>query len=245
MKGASGAGLKLTGDIVTKTCKDAQQQADWFATAAPLLPAGVRTPRVISVTDSSYVMEFISGHEATRDSTLSPIKNCLGMVRQLSQRGPTQGTIDDYLTRCEEHIKYAGKEHRCLHQAFSWLVRDAHLLHAGFCHGDLTLENVLVSGGSLVVIDPNNKPGLFMSPALDHGKLLQSTHARYHDVFDSHKGCSLSRHARFLEKHLRETGEWRAAIVACASHIIRLRRYNPGREHLADGILEQLLKNYS
>ena len=244
MKGASGAGLDLAGDLVTKTCKDAQDQVNWFKTAKPLLPDGIRTPRIWSSHPSYYTMEFVSGHEATRESSLHPIINC----QQLAEHGPSGGTIDSYVERCEDHVRQIKTCWTPQHPAsflMKWLERDAHLLQPGFCHGDLTLENVMVGQDSLVVIDPNNKPGLFMSPALDHGKLLQSTHAHYHDVFDSHKGCSLTRHAQYLEKYLLERDEWKPGILACATHILRLRKYNPCREHLADDILEQLLQNYS
>lgn len=246
MKGASGAGLTLSGDLVEKVCKDAQEQVRWFELAKPLLPSGVTTPRVWSSTDSSYTMEFISGHEATRERSLWPIDQCLKVVTCLSKRGPTGGSLESYLERCEEHARLVkGKRpESIMSRAITRLVKNAHLMKPGFCHGDLTLENVLVSKGSLILIDPNNKQGLFRSPSLDHGKLLQSTHARYHFVFDSHYGGRLHRQASHLESQLRLTDEWEAAMTACISHVIRLRRYQVGKEHLADDILEHLLQNY-
>jgi thiamine kinase-like enzyme len=242
MKGASGAGLKLTGDIVTKTCKDATEQHNWFCHAESIgTIRGVRLPKTFLETAERYKIEFIEGHEATRDQSLKPLQTCLNQILAWSHCKPqANGAWDGYLTRLEDHVRLANsREIKCAHA----LLARTTPFPATFCHGDLTLENVLIANSDqqLVVIDPNFKQGLFQSYILDIGKLLQSTHAGYHRVFRSHLGVDLSRHDRWLVSELKRLDLWEQSHLACISHLIRLRKYRPESErHLVDQLIKTL-----
>jgi len=81
MKGASGASLKLSGDFVVKTCKDAKSQVAWFREMEKLgLPNGLRLPTIGGVTEESYEMEFIQGHLATQESSIFVVQSLIDFV---------------------------------------------------------------------------------------------------------------------------------------------------------------------
>lgn len=244
MKGSSGAILSARGDFVTKTCSDAKYQVEWFGLVSELgLPLGVGTPEVSLTSDKAYLMEFIEGHEATREASLFAIKLMVETCEVFSKhRQRTSGDWGAYLHRLEDHVKQG--DSRVMREALK-LVERSKPLPSTFCHGDLTLENVLVSGCGIILIDPNFKPGLFQSYFLDLGKILQSTHAHYHRIFGSHHGVKLARHAIWVEAKLKDTTEWRQAAIAAVSHIIRLKKYQPqGKKLLVDDCLSTFIKEH-
>ena len=244
MKGASGAALKLSGDTVTKACNDSIQQVRWFQQAKKLgLPEGLSVPRVFSANDKSYEMEYIQGHEATHEATLYGIKACLKWCLHCSHKpSTTDATWDSYLTRLEDHVRLANTAP--MRQALEKLIH-MQALSCTFNHGDLTLENVLITPGSVVLIDPNYGQSLFQSFILDLGKVLQSTHFEYHRVFGSNHGVSLRRHGKWIEAELKASDLWEPSSLSCLSHIIRLRKYQPTNlRPLVDSHLALFIKNY-
>lgn len=244
MKGASGANLSLKGDWAVKTCSDAIEQVSWFAHAKRIgLTSGVRLPNTILEESNKYRIEFIEGHEATKDYSLGPLKVCFHQVMSWSkQKAESNGTWDGYLARLEDHVKVASSPEM---KAAMIYLEKAKEPPSSFCHGDFTLENILIANRDqkMVIIDPNFKTGLFQSFILDLGKLLQSTHANYHLIFDSHHGVNLSRHDLWLTDQIKRLDLWELSYAACISHIVRLRKYRPdSQQHLVDQLLSSLLK---
>jgi hypothetical protein len=245
MKGASGARVSLRGDYVHKLCGDAEEQAAWFRHAERIgLVPGVRVPSLGLVVPKAYQMEFIRGHLATAESSVMYLEACIGQIEAWANTPPaTDGNWTSYLSRLQDHVNVCPTREM---DAAMDLLTTSEPFPRSFCHGDFTLENILLeSDGTCVLIDPNFKSGLFQSYILDLGKLLQSTHARYHEVFDSNHGVDLSRHDAWLRKKLEEKGLWKQAHLACISHIIRLRKYRPeGQRPLVDRLLGKMIKEY-
>lgn len=245
MKGASGAKVKLNGDEVHKICGDAPQQVEWFERAKGLgLTPGVRLPLVGLESPRSYRMEFVRGHLAASEPSVIFLEQVLSQVMRWRDVSPVSaGDWESYLQRLGEHVDLCLTEE--MEQALG-LLEAADPFPSSFCHGDLTLENILIeSDGTCVLIDPNYKPGLFQSYVLDLGKLLQSTHARYHEVFHSNHGIDLTRHDTWLHSVLEESGLWEQSLLSCISHVIRLRKYRPEEQRpLVDSLLRELITEY-
>jgi len=246
VKGASGAFLSAEGDFVRKTCSDAKDQVHWFQHATKLgLSEGVRVPFLGECRADSYFMEFIRGHSATQERSTFFLEKLVEQINLWSNKPAINNAEwSSYLARLESHVELSGSI--AMGRAYEF-VSAASPFPSSFCHGDLTLENVLMGSDEyIVLIDPNYSDSLFQSHILDFGKLLQSTHAKYHEVFDSNCGVSLRRHKKALEKKLKALGVWEASITACVSHIIRLRKYQPRHKHkLVDAVLVDLLAKYS
>jgi len=239
MKGASGAFVNLNGDRVSKVCNDAFFQVEWFSLAAQHgLVDGVRVPAAELLALREYHMEFIRGHCATSEPSVMFIDTLLHQVMRWKDCPvATNGDWASYLNRLEHHVKLC--ESPEMAEALT-LFEKAKPFEESFCHGDLTLENVLIDlDGICALIDPNFKADLFQSYILDLGKLLQSTHAGYHKVFHSHHGVDLSRHDEKLKAFLVKEDLWDVALLSCISHVMRLRKYRP---HNEAGSVDQILK---
>jgi thiamine kinase-like enzyme len=245
MKGASGARISLYGDYVYKLCEDAEEQVKWFELAKGAgLVEGLRLPTVTRVASVAYNMEFVRGHLATAESSVMFLEACIRQIEVWSNTpAATNGDWESYLRRLREHVSLCPTKEM---DAALGLFKTASPFPTSFCHGDFTLENILLeSDGTCVLIDPNFKKGLFQSYVLDLGKLLQSTHARYHTIFASNDGVDLSRHNTWLKQKLKEKGLWRQSLLACISHIIRLRKYRPEEQKpLVDSLLRELTAEY-
>jgi hypothetical protein len=245
MMGASGAIVRPYGDFVSKICEDAPDQTAWFDYASKIgFVPGVRVPEVSLKGERNYFMEFVRGHAATHESSIIVLETLFEQVMKWKEAPyVSTGRWDSYLQRLWEHVNLCPTKEM---DAAMDLLMTAEPLPPSFCHGDFTLENILIeSDGTCVLIDPNFKPDLFQSYILDLGKLLQSTHARYHEVFHSHHGGDLSRYDEWLQRKLKHLELWRPSLLACISHIIRLRKYRPEEQRpLVDCILADLVQEY-
>lgn len=242
MKGNSGASLDFQGDYVLKSCPQAAHQVEWFVEAKEAgLVEGIRLPSVELVNSESYRIEYIAGFSATMLTSVSEFKKLLRLIEHWTTKtSTTDATWDSYLERLETHV-YVSKS-PLMQEAFEVVSQQE--LPSSFCHGDLTLENVLVTGeGEMVLIDPNYAPDLFQSWVLDIGKLLQSIHSDYHRVFNSSSGVDPTPHFEYLRGYLKERSLWKMALVSELSHIMRLRKYRPPGEHVkVENILKRLMK---
>jgi len=241
MKGASGANVDLRGDFVYKQCSDAQSQVKWFESARKVgLVDGVRVPYVDLAADESYRMEFIHGHMGTFEPSVQFLDVCLSQIKHWSQTpAQTTGDWDSYLERLEDHVREGPTTDMIDSMR---IIENADPFPTSFCHGDMTLENVIIEPtGVCSLIDPNFKEGLFQSYMLDLGKLLQSTVAGYHRVFNSNHGVCLSRHEDKILRAISRDYDERSALISCLSHLMRLRKYRSRQEHnLVDGMILSL-----
>lgn len=242
MKGNSGAALDFRGDFVVKTCSQAKGQVAWFREAEKtgIIP-GFRLPQVEAISESQYRIEYIAGFSATMLTSVSEFKKLVDLAEHwASKPSTTNATWDSYLERLQNHV--AASNSPLMQEAFDVVVQ--YNFPRSFCHGDLTLENVLVTGeGELVLIDPNYSFDLYQSWILDLGKLLQSTNSDYHRVFNSSPGVDPRPHLNYLRGYLQNRGLWKVSLVSELSHIMRLRRYRPEGEHQkVDQILVKLMK---
>lgn len=225
MKGASGATLNQFGDLVRKSCNDALEQVQWFREAKYY--ETVDGIRIIDVYEHGlrwYTMQHISGHIATHEPQTVFIERMYEQINHWRTIYPTtNGTWSSYINRLYEHAETT-KSH-LLHIAVE-MVEAYEPFEQSFCHGDLTLENILIDhNGDAWLIDPNRKDDLFQSWILDCGKLLQSTHTQYHRLFNSHAGLQLRKHDAVLCELLRADKVYEQALVGCLTHIIRLCKY--------------------
>lgn len=239
--GASGASFTRTGQRLTKTCDNAVEQATWLRMAAVLpLEERLRCVEVYAVTANDYTMEHVTGHLATVEPSTNTTRTLYAQVGRWRQIPPiTNATWDGYLDRLRSHC--AAAKSRVLWGAYA-LLEGERAPAASFNHGDLTYENVVIQSDTCWLIDPNYSPGLFQSYVLDYGKMLQSTHTAYHAIFNRNVGTNLAHHDATLCGLLRAEGQYRASLVACLSHVIRLAKYNLGAIDKVEALTEPLLE---
>lgn len=184
----------------------------WFIDVGPHLNPRVHVPIISNFNPSAgtYIMNVIKGVPLCTTDNLRALHLLYEQVKRFASVPVDSITWHEYLDSIG---------HRChVPGVMSWLRRvDVPCGH--FCHGDLTLENVLVDRDDhLYLIDPNTRLK-FNSVHLDRGKLMFSR--RYHDLFASY----------WLSQKLRDElwdFDWTLADRACLlTHIIRLSGYRP------------------
>jgi hypothetical protein len=248
--GSSGARLEFQGEWILKRCKDAKEQVDWFREAEkrPLLP-GIYLPAVELVDEQSYRIERIAGIPGTFSQSLDTVFLLYEQVKLWSnQVCSTIRFPKEYCSRLRnDHLPKEGA--RIVHEAIGFF--ESEFLNVGpkgstFCHGDLTLENViLMNDGSLGIIDPNHKSGLYQSFLLDFGKILQSIHSDYHRKFDCCPGVDQTWMYPPLYSALQRDGFLRNSLLSEISHLVRLRKYRPEEQRpLVDRILQDRMFEY-
>ncbi|ATW62696.1 hypothetical protein SCBWM1_gp12 [Synechococcus phage S-CBWM1] len=237
MKGSSGAVLQYKGGWIRKSCPDASQQLDWFRRVqefpAVYLIRGVGVPAVRGISEDTYEIERVRGSLGTSSQSAEILDRLLSL--SLSWRwveATSSSSLDSYLERIErEHVRILGPgESPTVIQAMRVLERDCNpkLFPRSFCHGDLTLENILIDKeGKIFLIDPNAKEGLFQSYILDLGKILQSINSNYHREFNSCPGPDQTWMCRAFLENLWLLDLMRGALLAEISHLVRLRKYRP------------------
>jgi hypothetical protein len=225
MRGASGAKLRQQGDLVQKSCVDALEQVRWFADARKFgFVDGVSAVEIYWHSVRTYTMNHIIGHVATHEPQTVYLTRIYDQVRYWRDLYPMNfATWSSYIDRLYEHAETTTSH--VIYQAVEMVAAEPEF-EQSFCHGDLTLENIIIDqDGTAWLIDPNSNGSLFQSWVLDCGKLLQSTHTDYHRLFNSHPGVHLRKHDAVLRDLMVRDGVYRPALTACLSHIIRLCKY--------------------
>jgi hypothetical protein len=228
---------------MVKESLDADQQALWLErTRAKPGVEGVRPVRVLEQGSGSYVMELLSGRLVADIDDPGTLGECVTrLIDQVAAwaSAPADNDADweSYLRRLSAHAEYAQSD--VARRAVD-LVRDLPPFPRSWCHGDLTLENVIRDHRGLVLFDPNYSPDLYQSHVLDYGKILQSTHTSFHRLLSPRDGaCSAV--DSLVERLLRERGVYEQAVQACLTHAVRLLRHWPGKEYSVEAIIVTLL----
>jgi len=250
MKGNSGATLKYKGEYIRKFTSDYFNQELWFNLAKKLpLTDGIiiphtKLPNKIS-NCSYYDIEFIQGICATQSRSTLTISTLIDQILIWKKYSAHRYDLswNDYLLRLyNEHVSIR-EDDNVMNEAFNFVSKIENI-PPSFSHGDLTLENVIIDKDkNLYIIDPNFKPNLFQSYILDFGKLLQSTHYNYHQVFNSNPGVDLKPHFLVLLDKLDNLGILKECLIAEITHFMRLKKYQTqSKWALVDDLILKLIK---
>lgn len=246
MRGNSGAILEYRGEYIRKSTSDYLEQALWFDIARTLPTSnGIRIPHTyLPQEEGCYDIEFIQGTCATQlNSTLTISALIDQILLWKEQKQYYDLSWDSYTSRLYNQHVIIREDDEVMKMAFNFILTFPPPPPT-FSHGDLTLENVIVDQNkNLVLIDPNFKPNLFQSYILDLGKLLQSTHSNYHQLFNSNPGVDLTSHCQILMDELDNLGVLEQCLMAEITHIMRLKKYQPTSNwELVDDLLLSLIK---
>lgn len=238
LRGASGSILHVRGGELLKQCVNSERQVSWLRQERALLP-GVRCVPTRILDQRTYVMPCIEGRVGYAVSGGDLVERLVDQVLAWRDE-PADNAADwsSYLTRLADHATFVSS--RIGHDAVR-LLAAGDPFPASWCHGDLTLENVMLgTDGQLVLLDPNYAPDLYQSYLLDLGKILQSTHTDYHKQLAGHH-VELATVDRALRDRLEAADLWQASLRACLSHLIRLLRHWPTQIDQVEAMIVTLL----
>jgi len=242
MRGWSGATLMQEGDHITKVCDNASDQVQWFTECKRFgMVEGIKTVDVYWRNANRYTMNHVVGHLATHEPQTTFISRLYDQIKHWQSVYPLNfANWHDYIQRLYEHAEVTDSS--TIFRAVE-MIEQFEPLEQSFCHGDLTLENMIVdASGDVWLIDPNFSGNLYQSWLLDAGKLLQSTHTRYHELMGSNAGVTLRKHDQVLIERLERDGVYQTALMACLTHIIRLCKYQRDRIDAVEALALPLMK---
>lgn len=237
--GFSGANVTRIGKVVIKEAENTALQAEWYRQAKKHyeartdIPWEIKIPEVYSVTLGKLYMEYMPGLSCSEWILPFMLENIAGTVIM----EPTLNGHNDlyaYAKYVESRAASIG-----LKTDIGTRIRDcAALEERTFCHGDLSLQNIIYANGSYAFIDPSPKQGM-ESWIMDIAKLRASL-----NILD--KALAGISHQKRLVRLLdgivqSENKDLEAVKLVEESHIIRVWYY---ARKLGKKKQETMLSNY-
>lgn len=206
--GLSGAETELRDNKVYKTANNTQQTVKWYSVASKFF----NTPKIYSVIGNTICMEYLCNDE-TQFNIFTVIDTIINREKYIPSI--STANFDSYITRCNTHLTNIDE----LDERFKNELLDTFTCYKSefdsnitFCHGDLTIDNILCNDSKLYLIDPNYSDDLYSSYILDIGKLLHSLN-RYNRAIEYNTLLNYYADLREL------------CLIAEISHWIRLYKY--------------------
>lgn len=220
--GWSGATVELRDGRVYKTHPDSLRAGEWYKIARSFF----NVPEIHSLIGQTLCMEYIQ--ETTKVIKMPDIIELLKTMAYIPfvEEG-YENFYGHYVQRLVNHINLA-KDNAPMFQ--DWLSYQTYEFNTfyndnrSFCHGDLTLENILVKNDKMYLIDPifENDRNTYSSWLLDATKFLYSL--RLHNMMTEYY---------WIYKTLRGQGiETKYLKLMEASHCIRVYKYAPFEKKL-------------
>lgn len=220
--GWSGATVELRDGRVYKTHPDSLRAGEWYKIARSFF----NVPEIHSLIGQTLCMEYIQ--ETTKVIKMPDIIELLKTMAYIPfvEEG-YENLYGHYVKRLVNHINLA-KDNAPMFQ--DWLSYQTYEFNTfyndnrSFCHGDLTLENILVKNDKMYLIDPifENDRNTYSSWLLDATKFLYSL--RLHNMMTEYY---------WIYKTLRGQGiETKYLKLMEASHCIRVYKYAPFEKKL-------------
>lgn len=182
LKGGSNSSIRKEFNKVIKTSKSSKSQYDWYIKSKNL----VNVPKIYSCVGDTLYMEFVDGMNLADCCSLEDINELINIVNIFKYIKTEDSVLEDYCNNLINHL-----DRKETHEIIELLNKhkDELLDKQSFCHGDLTLSNVIKTD-RLVLIDPNYKND-YHSYLLDLAKIRQSLHDyEYMFNFSSNKNSN-------------------------------------------------------
>ncbi len=178
LHGLSGTDVFITDErLVSKTCDNALQVAAWHERARDLQ---IAVPEVHSVIGKTLNLDFIKGHPYKPGTFIHKLYR---QIREFREYDPMNFfDFGTYIDRIVDHLKESELNEEVQSSIIVELENIEGLMNASksFCHGDFSIDNVIVTSQTWYLIDPNPTP--YSSWMLDMSKLLMSLERfDYHD----------------------------------------------------------------
>ncbi|HDY90180.1 MAG TPA: hypothetical protein ENH82_18930 [bacterium] len=214
--GWSGAEIQKRGDRIYKTHKNSIHVAKWYSIAASM----VNVPKVHSFIGHTICLEYLKSNGRS-----FKINYIIDTIRTFSLTDLVSGVeFSNYIERISSHCNH----HNDYHDVITLLVEQEDYFnnHRSFMHGDLSIENIIVTDSGTFLIDPLWSEDQYSSYLLDISKMLCSfrIHKRIFEYqaflneWAISKGNMINENALFTLKKL---------LILELSHFIRILKYAP------------------
>lgn len=217
--GLSGASIERRGSKVFKTHPNSLECAQWYKEAGDI----VKSVKVHSVIGDTLCMDYIPSTDQPKIEQIAFLINKFKTV-------PTYENFATYIQRVRDHLSLRNKEYA--NDIMQLLIKNEQFFddNKSFCHGDMSLDNMINSNDVLYLIDPNRPKGLYSSWLLDVSKVLHSSR-RFNKphIYDY-----------FIKEYSAHKDQLK--LLEC-THWVRMIKYeSPENVNRIDGIIETILK---
>lgn len=228
--GWSGATVELREGKVFKTHPDSLRAGEWYKIARSFF----NVPEIYTLIGQTLCMEYI---EKTSDVIKMPdIIELLRSMRDIPYTADHSNDYGYYIERIKNHIELAKTTAPQFGRWLEYHEKNLGLQHAlntpnelTFCHGDLTLENIIMHNGKMYLIDPiyENDRNTYSTWMLDASKFAYSL--RLHGMMTEYIWLYRELYRKFKDiVYLKDNVNLITAIKLLeASHCIRVYKYAP------------------
>lgn len=169
-RGLSGNEVFITDNkLVSKTCDNALKVALWHERAFDLQ---YHVPKVHSVIGKTINLEYVHG----RSYLPGTIRNKLcDLAESFKDYAPLDnGDFNTYAKRVRDHLNISELAEEDINKIYTLLYFENERMNRekSFCHGDFTVDNLIITQSTICMIDPN--PTEYSSWLLDISKLAHS-----------------------------------------------------------------------
>ena len=226
--GWSGADIQKRGNRIYKTHKNSINASKWYSVAASM----VNAPKVHSFIGQTICMEYLQSN-----GRAFKIDDLVAVINSFSY-APCSGDFETYLMKMSLHCKEYGKYHEIIE-----LLRqkdDFFNMHPSFMHGDLSIENIIVTDNGMYLIDPLWDPEYYSSYLLDISKMMCSfrLHKRMFE-YEAFIGKCITKFIPANEKTRYQQSDLLSALTLLElSHFIRMLKYAP--ENIKGEIIDNI-----
>ena len=229
MDGNSGAKVYWAGGRVIKQCKNPRAEADWYEKARSL---GMNVPAVNSVVLDRIDVEYICGTPGNkRKLSREDMFLIIGQIMFMSmQKSESEFDVGEYLKFATGRMALAGWE-RDFTALTGFIADKAEEIRkrSSFCHGDMSLSNMIFTDGILCLIDPSPRRE-FSSYLMDFAKLRFSLNGGEQLLHGGERPKEYDERLSELSEALAGSGIGKLVAAMEAVHWIRMLRYFEGKE---------------
>lgn len=227
--GLSGAIIERRGNRVFKTVdssNDINSVILWYSYAKH---HGYHVPEIYSLIGKTVQMDYIES-DKTQELTSDKI---IDLVDSFSDIQPIwQSEFDSYISRVKQHLNHFTENHDDIItelESYSEFMNQ----NKSFSHGDLSIDNIILTESDLALIDPNSPMHLYSSYLLDITKFTVSLIRFGIDEYQCNRD-------EIMHKSIDLFGITRELFILLEiTHFIRMRKYYPDKEFI-DSKIQQL-----
>lgn len=155
LDGNSNSKVLRLGDVVAKTTHNARYQYDWYDAFEKLGIRSAFVPANRLLTLNTLKMQYVSGTLGYKITNPVLLHKLFAVILEFSKVPSTACNFDGYLESCAKC--YSSESYDKVLAMLS-KMKDVIVSNVSFCHGDLSLSNVIVSDDwQITLIDPNER----------------------------------------------------------------------------------------
>ena len=173
--GLSGAIIERRGNKVYKTAKNSLEAAAWYKDAQHI----VKTVKIHSIIGETLCMDYI---KKTDEPKINQIEYIIDRFKEV----PEVYDFNTYIDRIRENLQIYNPDYSefIINELTDslWFFNE----NKSFCHGDMSLDNMINNNDTLYLIDPIKPKKLYSSWLLDVSKVLHSAFRFKRDIIYRH-----------------------------------------------------------